>query len=206
MAVERLTDYTRRIWTGLSADAPDPDMQAGDVIYYMDTSTCSIITGIPAPGSIDTEDLPDIGGGGAQWELIGTDTRELEEYTNTSTAQTITTGIRINASVDYAFILVIITCDTPVTTDTEWGTSVAVCGRFKSSYNIVATVDQVVQTKGSAELSLSAIPSNTFHGAYGVTLANNTSQIAIVRKANSSIVPKIRGGTYTVKAYGLKNV
>ena len=64
MAVERLTDYTRRIWTGLSADAPDPDMQAGDVIYYMDTSTCSIITGIPAPGSIDVEDLPDIGGGG----------------------------------------------------------------------------------------------------------------------------------------------
>lgn len=64
MAVERLTDYTRRIWTGLAADAPDPDMQAGDVIYYMDTSTCSIITGIPAPGSIDVEDLPDIGGGG----------------------------------------------------------------------------------------------------------------------------------------------
>lgn len=64
MAVERLTDYTRRIWTGLSADAPDPDMQAGDVIYYMDTSKCSIITGIPAPGSIDTKDLPDIGGGG----------------------------------------------------------------------------------------------------------------------------------------------
>lgn len=64
MAVERLTDYTRRIWTGLAADAPVPDMQVGDVIYYMDTSTCSIITGIPAPGSIDVEDLPDVGGGG----------------------------------------------------------------------------------------------------------------------------------------------
>jgi len=71
MAVERLTDYTRRIWTGLSADAPDPDMQAGDVIYYMDTSTCSIITGIPAPGSIDTEDLPDVGGGGGGgWNTV----------------------------------------------------------------------------------------------------------------------------------------
>ena len=64
MAVQRLTDYTRRIWVGLSTDEPDPDMQAGDVIYYMDTSTCSIITGIPAPGSIDTKDLPDVGGGG----------------------------------------------------------------------------------------------------------------------------------------------
>ena len=69
MAVERLTDYTRRIWTGLSADEPDPDMQAGDVIYYMDTSTCSIITGIPAPGSIDTKDLPDVGGGGGGIEI-----------------------------------------------------------------------------------------------------------------------------------------
>lgn len=62
--VERLTDYTRRIWTGMAADEPDPDMQVGNVIYYMDTSTCSIITGIPAPGSIDTVDLPDVGGGG----------------------------------------------------------------------------------------------------------------------------------------------
>jgi len=69
MAVERLTDYTRRIWTGLATDAPDPDMQAGDVIYYMDTSTCSIITGIPAPGSIDTADLPDIGGGGGGYTV-----------------------------------------------------------------------------------------------------------------------------------------
>ena len=70
MAVERLTDYTRRIWTGLAADAPDPDMQAGDVIYYMDTSKCSIITGIPAPGSIDTIDLPDIGGGGGGSTIV----------------------------------------------------------------------------------------------------------------------------------------
>lgn len=69
MAVERLTDYTRRIWTALAADAPVPDMQVGDVIYYMDTSKCSIITGIPAPGSIDTADLPDIGGGGDPYEV-----------------------------------------------------------------------------------------------------------------------------------------
>ena len=75
MAVQRLTDYTRRIWTGLSTDGPDPDMQAGDVIYYMDTSTCSIITGIPAPGSIDTEDLPDVGGGGGGGlQLLGSGT------------------------------------------------------------------------------------------------------------------------------------
>ena len=208
MAVERLTDYTRRIWTGLGPDSPvGHDIHVNDVIYYMDSSECCIVTNVHPDGSIDCETLPDIGGGGgAQWELIGTKTLELEEYTNTSTAQTISTDIRINASVDYAFILVIITCDTPVTTDTEWGTSVAICGRFKSSYNISATSDQVVQTKGTAELSLSAIPSNTFHGAYGVTLANNYSQISIIRKANGSVVPKIRGGTYTVKAYGLKNV
>ena len=61
MAVERLTDYTRRIWTCLEADDPDLNMQVGDIIYYMDLSICAIITGIPAPGSINTWDLPDIG-------------------------------------------------------------------------------------------------------------------------------------------------
>lgn len=86
MAVERITDYTRRIWTGLSADEPDPDMQAGDVIYYMDTSTCSIITGIPAPGSIDTADLPDVGGGGDPYEVARHFVaRTLQEYVDEGT-------------------------------------------------------------------------------------------------------------------------
>lgn len=65
MAVERLTDYTRRIWTALDADAPEGhDFQVNDVIYYMDSSQCGIVTYVYPEGSIDVEFLPDIGGGG----------------------------------------------------------------------------------------------------------------------------------------------
>lgn len=65
MAVKRLTDYTRRIWTALDADAPeDHDIQVNDVIYYMDSSQCGIVTYVYPDGSIDVEFLPDVGGGG----------------------------------------------------------------------------------------------------------------------------------------------
>ena len=65
MAVERLTDYTRRIWTGLGPDAPEGhDIQVNDVIYYMDSSECCIVTNVHPDGSIDCETLPDVGGGG----------------------------------------------------------------------------------------------------------------------------------------------
>ena len=70
MAVERLTDYTRRIWTALDADAPEGhDFEIGDVIYYMDSSQCGIVTYVYPEGSIDVEFLPDIGGGGGGIEI-----------------------------------------------------------------------------------------------------------------------------------------
>ena len=72
MAVERLTDYTRRIWTALDADAPEGhDFEVGDVIYYMDSSQCGIVTYVYPEGSIDVEFLPDIGGGGGD-AVMGT--------------------------------------------------------------------------------------------------------------------------------------
>jgi len=65
MAVERLTDYTRRIWTALGPDAPaGHDIHVNDVIYYMDSSECCIVTNVYPDGSIDCETLPDVGGGG----------------------------------------------------------------------------------------------------------------------------------------------
>ena len=75
MAVQRLTDYTRRIWTALDADAPEGhDFEVGDVIYYMDSSQCGIVTYVYPEGSIDVEFLPDIGGGGGggdEGEIVG---------------------------------------------------------------------------------------------------------------------------------------
>lgn len=63
MAVERLTDYTRRIWTALGPDAPEGhDIHVNDVIYYMDSSQCGIVTHVYPEGSIDVEFLPDVGG------------------------------------------------------------------------------------------------------------------------------------------------
>lgn len=65
MAVERLTDYTRRIWTALGPDDPaGHDIHVNDVIYYMDSSECCIVSNVYPDGTIDCETLPDIGGGG----------------------------------------------------------------------------------------------------------------------------------------------
>lgn len=67
MAVERLTDYTRRIWTALGPDDPaGHDIHVNDVIYYMDSSECCIVRNVYPDGSIDCETLPDIGGGGIE--------------------------------------------------------------------------------------------------------------------------------------------
>ena len=77
MAVERLTDYTRRIWTALGPDAPEGhDFEVGDVIYYMDSSQCGIVTYVYPEGSIDVEFLPDVGGGGGGGglQLLGSGT------------------------------------------------------------------------------------------------------------------------------------
>ena len=71
MAVQRLTDYTRRIWTGLGSDDPTGhDIHVNDVIYYMDSSECCIVTNVYPDGSIDCETLPDIGGGGGGGESV----------------------------------------------------------------------------------------------------------------------------------------
>ena len=80
MAVERLTDYTRRIWTALGPDDPTGhDIQVGDVIYFMDSSECAIVTNVYPDGSIDAETLPDIGGGGGGGG--GGNTFVITEYT-----------------------------------------------------------------------------------------------------------------------------
>ena len=54
------TDYTRRIWTGLTTDNwGEANLQEGDVIYLMDVSECYV------GGEGQMYQLPDLGGGGA---------------------------------------------------------------------------------------------------------------------------------------------
>lgn len=90
MAVERLTDYTRRIWTALDADAPEGhDIHVNDVIYYMDSSECCIVTNVHPDGSIDCETLPDIGGGGGGYSQAGNWITEGGEFTTVSATATL---------------------------------------------------------------------------------------------------------------------
>lgn len=83
MAVQRLTDYTRRIWTALGPDDPTVhDIQVNDIIYYMDASECCVVTHVYPDGSIDNETLPDIGGGDVTYKDI-----TLLPINNTGTGQ-----------------------------------------------------------------------------------------------------------------------
>lgn len=87
MAVERLTDYTRRIWTALGPDDPtEHDIQVNDIIYYMDSSECCVVTHVYPDGSIDCETLPDVGGGGDPYEVARHFVaRNLQEYVDEGT-------------------------------------------------------------------------------------------------------------------------
>lgn len=59
------TDYTRRIWTGLTTDDwGDVNLQEGDVIYLMDASQCWVA------GENNMYQLPDLGGGGGGSTIV----------------------------------------------------------------------------------------------------------------------------------------
>lgn len=153
---------------------------------------------ISAIGNIPT------GGVGPQLELIGTDTRYLAEYTNTSTAESYTTNINIKAT-DYAWIVAIITCDSAITTSSEWGMSICFGGRYKSNSQFMTS--STMFQRGSATLSFSAMVNNSVStGSYGVLAANNTQYFTYSRKCHATALPKIRAGNYTAKVYGIKSL
>ena len=134
--------------------------------------------------------------------LIGEKTITLAEYTNTSAEEETDTQINIS-NTDYLFGVVIVTCDSAITTSTEWGMSITSFNRYKSNGNVYFDAGSNIQTKGTAILSLSQTSAILNNGAYGVYFTNNTTTIKIKRKANASGMPKIRAGNYTVKVYGL---
>lgn len=158
---------------------------------------------------VDTLNIPTVGGGTATFvegasgyslELIGTWTGYLAEYTNTSTGETIDTGINIK-NTDYAYGLAVITCDTAITTTTEWGMSVIPFGRYTTNSNLMGSY--AYQQKGSQTLKKSEMVNGTWNSSYGVYYSNNQATFKFSRKAHSSGCPKIRGGNYTVNVYGL---
>ena len=141
------------------------------------------------------------GGSGLTFEFIGEWTGYLPEYTNTY-AESTDTGINIK-NTNYAWILIVITCDGTYTNNNDWG-GLAIClsGRYNVNGNI--SRGQTAAQRRTASLTLAGMVDTTqFYSSYGVYITNNTSTIIINRAAHSTACPKLMAGNYTVKAYGL---
>lgn len=142
---------------------------------------------------------------GYAWRLIESKTIALSEYTDTSTAEQTDTGIDLS-NTDYAFIFVIVTCDSAITTPNEWGMSIIPYGRFVSSSSSHGRLSYstTYQQKGVEALSIQNMVNSTFISAnVGVYGTSNTTKVILNRKCHATNMPKIRGGNYTVAAYGL---
>ena len=146
------------------------------------------------------------GSGGDLFELIGEKVFEnVGEWTDASNWDFMDTLIDVK-STDYAFGFCVITCDSAITTSTEWGATIAIWSRTYSNKGTVWRFGSGWQ-KGSSTLSFAAMAANPVGTtSYGVTIQDNTPTIKIARKAHASACPKIRAGTYTVKVYGMKSL
>lgn len=145
-------------------------------------------------------------GGQSNFVLIGTKVfSNVPEYTNASAWDTTRdTEIDIK-NTDYAWGYVIITCDSPITTSTEWGMTVCLWGRYKSNGSIYRGTN--LMQKGSSTLSEAAVVSNvTDANSYGVSIPTNAATVKLDRKCHATGCPKIRAGTYTVKVYGMTGI
>lgn len=144
------------------------------------------------------------GGGASNFTLIGETVLEnLSEWTDTSNADQIDTGINIS-NTDYAWGIVVVTCDSPITTADEWGMTVVLFGRYLITGNLQGA--QYLQQRGSSTLSYQAMVNLTqWTNNIGVYAVANKPNVVLERKC-SSVIPKIRSGNYTVKVYALTSL
>ncbi len=142
------------------------------------------------------------GGSGPAFELIGEWTGYLPEYTNTSTTETTDTGIDIK-NANYAWILIVITCDGTYTNNNDWGgLAITFGGRYKSNGNYFG--GSTIGQRRTPTLTFADMGDNSqTYSSYGVFLNANVSNIVLGRKAHGTACPKLMAGNYTVKAYGL---
>lgn len=142
------------------------------------------------------------GGVGPKFELIGEWTGYLEEYTDTTKAETTDTQINIK-NTDYAFCVYVITCDGTIVNSSDWGgLAVGMFGRYKNNSNM-SNVSCIGQVR-TRSLKLSEMQVNTSsYISYGVSTNNNTANFILNRKAHASACPRLMSGNYTVKVYGI---
>lgn len=161
--------------------------------------------GVIVPANATLDDYPQLvnTASGGIFKLIATkvfnDVPELIDGVTETTADSLETGITPK---DYAYGMVVVTCDSPITTKNEWGMTITLFGRYTSNSGIMYTTS--VQQKGSATFSFSGMVDNTLVGnSYGVIMPNNIGTVQLRRGTHRTGCPKIRGGNYTVAVYGL---
>lgn len=145
------------------------------------------------------------GGGDSVLELIGETTIPLAAWTDTANYDNVDTGINIS-NTDYAWGIVIITCDTPVIGANDWGATFANWGRYTSNANLNIGISMI--QRGTSTASFSELTgANTTNGtSYGVAVQGNKPNVIISRKCHATACPLCRAGNYTVKVYGLKRL
>lgn len=138
----------------------------------------------------------------SNWTLIDTKTIALQEYTSTTVEET-DTGIDVSA-LDYAFLAVVVTCDTAISSSSEWGMTVALLGRYIST----GRVSQIgcAQQVGTATLSYASLSASTTNITNaGLYIGTNKAHVDLERKCNGNFT-KFRGGNYKVSLYGLASL
>ena len=159
---------------------------------------------------IVVENIPDVSALPLQLVLIGTETVELLETTST-TVESVTTNINVG-STDYLFGIVTIECNGAAEGDKDWGgRTFSIFYRHKTNGVLMVGVNSAqIGTLGVKTLSYNAYKTSTSGGivnvnTYGVYVGN-AANVTFNRKCHASNCPKIMGGLYTVKAYGIVGV
>lgn len=141
---------------------------------------------------------------GPQLTLIGQSTHTLTEYTNTSTAETIDTGIDITND-NHSFLLVVITCDsTPAETNAKSMLYMDTAGRYVSTGRIYTSTAGVIEN-GTKSLLMSEASGFGIGNSNGpIHLVSNVSTVKFIRKAANN--RPVMAGTYNVKVYGIDSL
>ena len=142
---------------------------------------------------------------GPQLTLIGQSTHTLTEYTDTSTAETIDTGIDVTSD-NHSFLLVIITCDGTPAVENAWGgIYMDVTARYTTTGRIYPSTAGVYEA-GTKSLLMSEASSFNVGNVNGpIHLVSNVPTVRFIRKAMTN-GRTMMAGTYTVKVYGIDSL
>lgn len=137
--------------------------------------------------------------------LVGQSTHTLTEYTDTSTAETIDTGIDVTGD-NHSFLLVVITCDGTPAVENAWGgVYMDISGRYVSTGRIYPSASGMYES-GTKTLLMSEASGFGLGSTSGpIHLVSNVPIVKFIRKALSN-GRTVMAGTYNVKVYGIDSL